>query len=222
MAEPDETPDEHLVRDALPLSARDFDAERREQHLARALDVFDEQDFDAQAAGAVVPLRRRRALAVAAIAAAVIAVAAIGGVLATRDRSATTATARAEAPVTTTTAPSPAGTARAAPTPAAPVITSLGDFPTFDALRAAATAIYRPEAAASTTSSANFDERTPDAANALGAAGCAFPGTGTGRPVEHAAASIAGAPVTVWIVVDTDGGRRVVVVDDATCAVRTH
>jgi hypothetical protein len=220
----DESDDVRQLQDALELTPDEIDAVTRERHLARALDEFDASQAHATPA-TVVPIRRRRMAVVAAAAAVVLAVVGIGAVLASRGHDDTVAT-RAEAPSTTVAAsaatPSPLGDASSSANAGAAM--SIGDFPTVDALRAAVEAdraafaplAVTPSSAAAPANAKDHAQNAPASAQAA----CPTPPLGDAHVVDRVVASVAGAPVTVWIADDSTGARDVIVVDDATCTVR--
>jgi serine/threonine-protein kinase len=223
----DEPDDVRRLHDALELRADEIDAATRERHLARALEEFDDAPTRDTPAN-VVPMRRRRLTVVAAAAAVVLAVVGIGAALATRGHDDTVAS-RAEAPSTTmpvaAAAPSPPGTQYSSATPG--TSSSIDDFPTVDALRtkvltdrAAFGPLSQPPSTASVAP--NASERAPADLAPASPHTCAAPSPGAGRVVDRVAASVAGAPVTAWIVDNDVGGPSVIVVDDATCTVRSR
>jgi hypothetical protein len=232
----DEFEDLRRLRDALELGPDEIDAAARERHVARALDAFDGTIEDAPASVAPMRGRRRtrRLASVAAAAAVVLAVAAVGAVIASRDDHDTTATRTAESAAVgspSTTAPSPlaaqsptgdASSSDATLGDAVPT-QSLGDFPTVDALRAATSSSYGTNSSAlGAKPGATSGGAAPSATARSAPRACPTPPLDGGRVVGRAIASVVGAPVTAWIVDDGSGARHVIVIDDATCTVRSR
>jgi serine/threonine-protein kinase len=224
----DEPDDVRRLHDALELRADEIDAATRERHLARALEEFDDA-LTRDAPANVVPMRRRRLTVVAAAAAVVLAVVGIGAVLATRGHDDTVAS-RAEGPSTTVAAaaaPSPPGTQSSAA--AAGTATSIGDFPTVDALRTkvlAERAAFAPLSQSPSPGPANSNASqrapTPPVLGPASPRTCPVPSPDGARVVDRVAASVDGAPVTAWIVDEGSGAPSVIVIDDATCTVRSR
>jgi hypothetical protein len=218
----DESDDVRRLREALELRPDEIDVETRERHLARALDEFDDSP------SRVVPLRRRRFATVAAAAAVVLAIVGVGAVIASRGHDGSSTT-RAEAPATSLPPTSAKHDVLGRPAEstsgpdgfagASTAAASIGDFPTVDAVRAAALAniaVDRPNQSGAAAPVTTTEVRAPGVR-----VECSQPPLDGGRVVARVSASVAGEPVTVWIVDRGGTSRHAIIVNDATCTVRS-